>query len=120
MKLSKIVIAFAMIAAASSSFAVSTDMGQADLSQYAFGDVAGYATQALIGDGYATGAGAYASNEAAIEQSGSGSVAVIDQTGITAPAVGNVAFIIQSVAATAPAVALIGQTGSNNFAMIKQ
>ncbi len=115
MKLSKIVIAFALIAAASSSFAA--DLSTVDLSQAVVGDIATYATDALTTDAYALGTGAYVSNEAVIEQAGANSVAMINQVGA---AVGNVALISQ--VGDIPATAYISQAAATgtNFAMIKQ
>jgi hypothetical protein len=122
MKLSKIVLAFAMIAASASSFA--TDMATVDfaLTPAAAGDVAAIASDSLLAGGYGVGAGTYVSNQAAIEQAATsiGGVAVIDQTMADAGAlVGNVAYIVQT-AVTPGAVAYINQGGSLGFAMIKQ
>jgi hypothetical protein len=122
MKLNKFVLAAAMIAASASSFA--TDMATVDfaLTPSAAGDVAAIASDSLLAGGYATGAGTYVSNQAAIEQTATsvGGVAVIDQTMADAGAlVGNVAYVIQS-AVTPGAVAYINQGGSLGFAMIKQ
>jgi hypothetical protein len=122
MKLSKIVFAAAMIAASASSFA--TDLAGVDLATTAAaaGDVTVYAADSLVAGGYSTGAGAYASNQALIEQTATaiGNVAVIDQTLAAAGGtVGNVAYIVQS-GAVVGATAYINQAGATSFAMIKQ
>jgi len=119
MKLSKIVLAFAMIAASASSFA--TDLATVDLSvALAGGEVTAIAQDSYLAGGYATGAGAYTTNQAAIEQTSTsiGNVAVIDQT-LAGANVGNVAYIVQG-SATVGTSAFIAQAGATNFALIKQ
>ena len=111
MKLSKIVLAFAMIAATSSSFAAdyATDLtGTVDVAtEAAAASLLYVSTAAAATDPYAT-------NVALIQQTTNDTnLAVIDQAGATT----SFAAILQAGSAS---VGYINQTSANNFAYIKQ
>lgn len=110
-----LVLASAVVAAPAFANPDFTDLGAASDFASAQTAITAMVTQGIAD--YTTGAVYDTNNYGFVTQLGNGNIAIIDQDNATG--VGNFAAIIQD-GSTNPGVAVINQSGTNNFAAIRQ